>query len=468
MNPQVLPLDYYVQLQKSEDELEARLTFSHVEETFVCSAEQLEGYVRQQGIVHGLDTVVLQRIASSPVDYRDRTIVVAAGTPPRHGADGRVVFAGLAEEQQKRPLELEDGTVDYKEITRLTNVRKGELLARLLPPEPAVPGMTVTGKPIPGKPGREARFSIGKNVVTDAEGQQLYAVLDGMLVLSERGKVNVFPIFEVNGDVDYHVGNISFNGSVVIRGNVLPGFRIKADGDIRITGGVEAADLEAGGGILIAAGILGQNKGMVKAGKTVKCSFIQDARVDAGEDVIVSQSIMHSVIHAGRSVLCSGAKGLIVGGTVQAGGQVEARTIGNLMNTQTVIEVGVLPELRNELSQLRVQARELAEHLDKTEKALAILDQLASAGQLSGDKLAMRIKLSSTRKQTNDELGELRERVLEIELALEDNEQAHVKAVYVVYPGTKLTIGRCVKFVKDPMNRVVFRLDSGDIACQPL
>lgn len=58
---------------------------------------------------------------------------------------------------------------------------------------------------------------------------------------------------------------------------------------------------------------------------------------------------MHSNIRAGRDVLCSGAKGLIVGGSVQAGEKVIARIIGNPMSTTTSIEVGALPELRNEL-----------------------------------------------------------------------------------------------------------------------
>ena len=112
----------------------------------------------------------------------------------------------------------------------------------------------------------------------------LYSTIDGMVVRTDRDKINVFPVYEVNGNVDYNIGNIDFIGTVVIRGNVLPGFKIRAAGDIRVTGGVEAAELEAEGSIDIIAGIVGQNKAFIKAGKNVKSSFIQDATIEvAGE-----------------------------------------------------------------------------------------------------------------------------------------------------------------------------------------
>ncbi|MGO4375892.1 FapA family protein, partial [Paenibacillus sp. MCAF20] len=226
----------------------------------------------------------------------------------------------------------------------------------------------------------------------------------------------------VNGDVDYRVGNIDFVGTVVIRGNVLNGFRINAAGDIRVIGGVEGAELDSEGSIEITGGILGGNKGHVKAGRNVRSSFIQEANVIAGEDILVSQSIMHSSIRAGKSIVCSGAKGLIVGGIVQAGDLVRARTVGNTMSTATAIEVGVKPEFRYELQELRTRLKQSVESLDKTDKALTILDQLAAAGQLSEEKMALRVKLSVTKRQTKVEVEETRMRILEIERSLEDTD----------------------------------------------
>jgi Predicted polymerase, most proteins contain PALM domain, HD hydrolase domain and Zn-ribbon domain len=452
----------------SPDNLTAVLYFHKAADSFRCTAAQLESFLRSRGVVFGIRDDVLESIARDPKAYFYSQTVVASGQPPIDGKDGVIRLVFDLDEEEHKPVELEDGTVDFKELSKIRNVKKGQLIAERVPAEAGVPGKAVNGEVIPAKNGKEARFRIGKNVVVNPEQTAMYAAIDGMVAKTEREKINVFPVFEVNGDVDYKTGNIDFVGTVVIRGNVLTGFRVKAGGDIRIVGGVEGAEIEADGSLEITGGIMAGNKGFVRAGKNVKCSFIQDANVFAAEDIIVSQSIMHSNIRAGRSVICYGAKGLIVGGTVQAGEKVKARTIGNTLSTATAIEVGVAPELRGELAQLRQQQRQQGENLDKTNKALALLDQMAAAGQLSGDKLLMRSKLATTKRQVMEEMEIVKERILEIEKLLEDTENARVEAVNTIYGGTKIVIGRYTRFVKEPCSRVYFRFADGEIIMLPL
>ncbi|MFC0214364.1 DUF342 domain-containing protein [Paenibacillus chartarius] len=467
MGERAMPLEYYISFTVSDDKLTGYLQFTQTEDDFTITAAELEQLAAASGIVHGLNREKLSQIAADPKSHFMQMNEIAYGNPPVNGENGYLRFLFELDEHEKRPLELEDGTVDYKELISLHNVKKGQMICERMPPKPGKSGLAVTGETIPAKDGKEARFKIGKNVVVDLEQTAMYAAIDGMISKTDRDKINVFPIYEVNGDVDFRVGNIDFVGSVVIRGNVQPGFKIKAAGDIRITGGVEAAELEAGGSIEIQAGIVGQNKAKVRAGKSLKSSFIQDALVEAGEDVFVSQSIMHSTTRAARAVICNGPKGLIVGGTVQAGEKVTTRTVGNSMSTVTVIEVGVVPELRNELISLRQQLKGHTENLDKTEKALTLLDQMAAAGQLNSEKLALRLKLNHTKKQAVEEENHMRERILEIEKSLEETERARVEVIANVYGGTKIVIGRYTKFVKDAISRVVFCLSEGDIAMIP-
>lgn len=65
-------------------------------------------------------------------------------------------------EDAHKPLETVDGRVDYKELTRLRNVKRGQLIAERVDPVPGVPGIAVTGEEIPFLPGKEARFKVGK------------------------------------------------------------------------------------------------------------------------------------------------------------------------------------------------------------------------------------------------------------------------------------------------------------------
>ncbi|MCR8630786.1 DUF342 domain-containing protein [Paenibacillus radicis (ex Xue et al. 2023)] len=467
MAEQAIPLSFFMEISLSDDKLNAFLQFKNYEDSLTFNMEQLEEVLKSYQIIHGINRSKLNDIIRNPKEIFLTKTLIATGTPPKNGQDGYISYQFDLGNDSKKPTELEDGKVDFKEVTTIHNVRKGQLIAQRILATKGIPGRAVTGEALPAKDGKEARLKPGKNVVMDAEQIAMYSAIDGMITQTEREKINVFPIFEVNGDVDYNIGNIDFVGSVVIRGSVLTGFKIKAAGDIRITGSVEGADLDADGSIEISAGILGHNKGTIRAGKRIKSSFIQDATIIAHE-VLVSQSIMHSTIRASKEVICKGTKGLIVGGTIQAGELVAARTIGNSMSTATVIEVGVLPDLRNELVQLRTQLRNVNENVDKTDKALVLLDQLAATGQMGPDKVAMRIKLNHTKRQLTEEQSTIKDRVFEIEKSLEDSDQAKVEVVSTIYSGAKVVIGRYTKFIKDPITRVRFRLADGDIAMMPL
>ncbi|MFC5472042.1 FapA family protein [Cohnella suwonensis] len=468
MPDQSLPIAESLQIAISDDKLNAFLIFKKVEGELKFTPRELEQFFHSQGVKFGLQSDTIALIAKRPQDFYFSQNLIAVGTSPQAGVDGYVkVLVGENSEEERRPLEREDGTVDYKEVTQLPNVKAGQLIAERMPAQPGVPGKAVTGDDIPPKEGKDVQFKVGKNVVVNPEKIGMYAAIDGMVTKTEKEKLNVFPVFEVNGDVDYNIGNIDFVGTVVVRGNILTGFRVKASGDIRVTGGIEGADVESDGSIEISGGIIGSNKGLVKAGRNVRCSFVQEGNVMAGEEVIVSQSIMHSNVRAGKSVKCLGAKGLIVGGIVQAGDRVTARMIGNSMSTATVVEVGVRPELRQELNDLRTTMRQLAENADKTEKALSMLDQMASIGQLTADKLALRVKLTSTKRQAAEDLRIAKERILEIEKTLEDATTARVDAVHTLWGGTKIVIGRYTRFIKDAAQRVSLRFSEGEIMMVP-
>lgn len=456
-----------LQITISEDKMQAFLTFKQTENPLQLAEADLERFIASKGVKYGVRKDVLRLICDNPHDFYFSENVVAVGMEAQNGIDGLVKVLVDMGGGSRKPLVREDGSVDYKEVVQLANVKAGQLIAERLPPEPGVKGMNVAGEEIPAKDGKEANFKIGKNVVANAENTGLYAAIDGLVTKTDKDKLNVFPVYEVNGDVDYNIGNIDFVGTVVIRGNVLTGFKIRASGDIRVTGGIEGAEVESEGSIEISGGIIGSNKGFVKAGRSVKCSFIQEGNVIAGEDVIVTQSIMHSNVRAGQSITCVGTKGLIVGGVLQAGERVTVRTLGNATSTATAVEVGVRPELRQELAELRNSVRDLTSSLDKTDKALALLNQLAAVGQLSPDRMEMRVKLGATRRQTAEELQVAKEGILRIEKTLDDMSTARVDVTHTIYGGTKIVIGRYTRFVKDSVQRVSFRFSDGEINLVP-
>src|SRR5699024_4874306 len=95
------------------------------------------------------------------------------------------------------------------------------------------------------------------------------------------GRVIVSEVFEVD-NVDNKVGNIDFNGTVIVKENVLNGFQIRAEGDVEVRGVVEGAYIENNGDIVVKQGIQGYNRLTIKTKGNVVTKFVENAILDVG------------------------------------------------------------------------------------------------------------------------------------------------------------------------------------------
>ncbi|PSK19342.1 DUF342 domain-containing protein [Brevibacillus sp. NRRL NRS-603] len=465
--------NYKIEVKISADKLEAevllRMDEQDIDEIVILETDVYKA-LQASNVKYGILDDVVRDLCALPAKYANARVKVAQGIAPVAGTDGTIEYPYLASiNEGEGPKELEDGRVDFYNVTTIPNVAKGQLLARKISASQGQPGTAVTGEPIAPKAGKEINIKPGKNVVLNQERTMLYAAIDGQVSFTEQAKMNVFPVFEVNGDVDFGVGNIDFVGTVVIRGNVLNGFRVKSSGDIRVLGSVEGAELYAEGSIEIKSGIVAQDKGCIVAGKDVRTSFIQNANVTAGNQVIVSQRIMFSTVRAGKQIICKGSKGFIIGGVLQAGEKIVARVFGNSSATPTILEVGVKPELRQELANIQKELQNVYENLRKTDQGLGVINQILQASkELPADKRLMQIKLTNTRLVLEKESKELEARRNDIELELKGEGPAAIEAYHVMYPGIKMTFGKLVHFIKHEYARTRFIVLDGEISTATL
>lgn len=423
-------------------------------------------FLKRENIVHGIDESLISQICLNPENFTGRKLRIAQGTLPVDGQDATIIYH-FQDQQQDDKID-ENERVDFKNINNVYNVHAGELLATKTPPTLGTNGMDVYGKVLPARPGKNIPLRVGKNVVLDETGLKAFAVIDGQISITERDRLNIFPIYEVKGDVDYSTGNIDFVGSVLIRGNVLSGFSVRAGGDIRILGEVEAAELEANGSIEIRSGIVGQGKGFVRAGHNIVASYLNQANVSARNNIIVG-SILHSNVRAGKKIVCTKGKGIIIGGNVQAGEMIEVNVIGNISQTPTNLEVGILPDLLNEYNSIKQKLTSIEQDIDKANKSLQLLNrQLVMDRYLPPEKMELRNKLSNTVQSLQSSYNELQERKSEIEVSMEMTEDAGVDVYNIAFPGTKIVIGKYVRHLKLEHRRISFRLREGDIAALPL
>lgn len=454
--------DEIVHVNLSSDKMKAYINIYALPNDEVPSVQDVKNYLEEKGIVHGVNEEVLEVVLKNRIFNQE--VLIAEGTYPVDGINGKLEFHFDVEKDSK-PTILEDGRVDYRNLNLIENVKKGQLLCTVIPPQPGKTGKTVTGEIVPYREGVPAKIPVGKNVVHDKEKDALYAAIDGQ-VKYVGGKINVFPVFEVAGDVDNSTGNINFIGNVIIRGSVLSGFQVEAGGEVEIWGVVEGATIKAGGNIIIRRGVRGNNKAVIISEGDIVAKYIEHSNVEAKND-IKAEAIMHSNIKCGGKLELSGKKGLLVGGDIKVGKEVIAKVIGSPLATSTEIEVGVSPDLREKFITLKKEISNIENDLRKAEQVISILNKLSGSNMLTGDKAELLEKTKNTREYYIQKLSELKEEYKVIEGLLYEKVDGKVKCYGVIYPATKITIGEASLIVKEDMNFCIVYKDGMDIKTMP-
>nr|MBO2493399.1 DUF342 domain-containing protein [Clostridia bacterium] len=453
-----LPVDEEVLVHISQDGMLATMMLLPPDGGRLLEYKDVIQALTDKGVVYGIDENAIRQALNSR--RYGQEVIVARGKPPQNGEDAKLTYH-FKPDKKSKPEIREDGTVDYHSLDNIENVTKGQVLVTLTPSTPGVDGKTVLGTSVPAKPGKPLVLPAGKNVVVSDDGLKLLAAIDGKVEMI-GGRVHVYSVHEVRNNVDNSTGNINFVGSVIIHGNVLSGFEVRAGGSIEVRGVVEGATLIAEGDVILRKGLQGAKKGMIRAGGSVTARFIENGTVYAKGDV-TAEAIMHSNVVSGQYVRLIGKRALIVGGRVHAALGITASTIGSPMATSTVLEVGISPEIRQEYEQLKEELQRLEKEQRKIEQALAVLSRMESSGRLPLDKVIAKHKALRARDEYSLKIPTIKARLFELEEAFLKGAHGKIHVKKVVYPGVSITIGQSTFNVKDPINYVTFLRDEGEI-----
>lgn len=433
------------------------------------SAAQVNQALAELEVTHGINqAAIAQALASNCVEH----CLIAESTPPQHGEDAR--FESLiTEAKDTRPQINDDGSVDYHEIGAFITVKAGDALMRKIPPTSGVNGVDVHGKVIPAKSGKDLAFS-GKltGVEIDADDRSLLrAGTGGQPEIVERG-MNVSPVINIK-EVDLSTGNIDFDGTVNIQGDVIEGMQIIATGDIIITGMMEGATLKAQGNIVVSKGVIGRGELRTATGEpgqgaallscegSIEARFIENAIVQAGGNITVGELVSHSELSALNKIVVGkkGAKkGHILGGKTKAMLAIEAQILGSQANVKTMIEVGNNPELHAKAQQLSLA------HEEKIEECAKLTTLINRLRGLTDDKSkAIMARALSTLTKYNDDLATIEQEKAQVETQDELTGSATVTVRKHAYPGVSITIGDKTHIVQDRTEAGSFVLEDKKI-----
>lgn len=391
--------------------------------------------------------------------------VMAVGMQPIHGKDAKIEYF-FNTNNSLQPKRNEDGSVDYKELNTISHIEKGQLLARLHKEDPGKNGRNIYGEEIRPRTVRAERLEFGNKISINEDRTEIYSDVTGHATFL-NGKVFVSDVLKIPADVDNSVGNIDYDGSVEIVGNVKTGFNVRATGDIIVGGVVENAFVKSGGQIIVKQGIHGMHKGVLIAATNVMSKYIENAKVVAG-GFVEAEAILNSDISATGEVRVHGKKGLINGGTVRAGRSIETEYAGTDMGTFTVLEVGVDPEKKERYIALNKDITNRAKELEDMKIIIDNYAGMLKRGEvLPKDKLLYAQQLALEYKTKKEEIEPLRAEIRTIRMEMMASDRSYVAVTKTIYPGVTLAISDLSYSVKEKINYCRFKKKDGAISRVP-
>jgi len=440
----------------SDDYYEAFITIEYTSEEISVSREDILDALKKKNVVYGIKNEIINAVTLNPTDIYKLSI--AQGERHENGKDGEIEYY-FDMTNTKRPKMLSDGTADHKELNYVIKVKKDEILAKKILPTQCKDGMTVTGRTVRGKPGKHVDFKKGKNVIVTDDGIFLRASENGMLNF-ENNKVSVIKVLEINEDIGISTGNISFEGKIIVRGNVNTGYVLNSEDDIEIYGIVEGSEITARN-IIIHKGV--HNNARLISKGNITSNFMENCYAEAKGDIICD-AIIHCKINCSGKVIATGKKGLIMGGSLNVRHEVIAKVIGSQIGSTTRIYVGIDEGLLMDLKVTKELVEETKSDIKKINKAIDIL--LLKKNQDPQKQLLLN-KYLKTKDHYIEKIRTLEEKMKELCALIDLSKNSKISSNQI-YSGTNIRINNSHYMVKNELSNVRLIKENGEVVLSPL
>ena len=363
----------------------------------------------ESGIRFGVNKSSL--IAMCKKKVYGREIMVAKAIPPVEGSDGYYEFTFNTESGKSKPVIREDGSVDYQSMNAVNSVEKGALLATYHHAVPGTSGKDVCGNELPVPIVKELVPLTVKGVYQAADDPDKYYAENGGKVEYESGKLSIVNILDIQGDVDQLTGKIEFYGDVHIYGNVEAGTSIKAGKTLVIDGTVEAADLVAGGDIVLKRGIQGSQKAHITCKGDLFADFIEHSFVKT-EGNIEANSIMSSYITTSGLIKLTGKRASLIGGNAYAMLGITCNNLGNGTEIKTKVAAGVTAEMIADNERVQKELTKVREAIKNIRSEVTAMGNRMTPEMQEGYKNRLQDQMNRQKEilDSQKELFELMER----------------------------------------------------------
>ena len=405
------------------------------------------------------------------------SVIIAEGKQAINGEDARVEVL-FNTDSEYGPETQDDGTVDHYSTHTYVTVPEGTPLLKRIAPTDGTPGITVFGEVIDPVPGTDIQYELNETVKLDKNDFNILLARKSGHPIVKENSVFIDDTLTLN-QASLETGNVQFDGSVQITGDVKPNVRIEASGDIFVEGLVENAELISGNNIHVQSGVIsnttvdneehahGEYTTLIEADNDIHLKYCNSVEAHAGGSIFIDNYSLHSALKAQKEVVAgvNNGKGILIGGEAFANDRIEANVLGSEAYVASKVHCAGVTNAKQKYKKLRRKK----ERTENEHKLLSIvLEQIKSMGSpasvgkvqlqkakkifrelkvLKEDINAFKNQLSALREEmTND-----RPNVIQVNKAIYPNIDVIIKGAK-----TKTTTTRKMCTIKNVNNEIEF------------
>ena len=388
--------DAVLSIQIAADDMQAQVSIRKAQGGQAVTVDGLKRALVEAGVVYGIDDAALLLACESAEGV---STVVAHGMLAQEGSDA--TFEELVEHVANRAPKLNDqGLIDYREHGTVEVVTPGMSLMRRHPAIPGVDGSTVRGRVLAARPVHDVPFAAtlaGTRFAKD-DLNLLEAAVTGQPVLVPGGVI-VEQVLQVQ-DVNMATGNIHFDGSVKVKGDVVQGMKIEASGDIVVCGMVDGGILQAGGDIHVGGGVIVHAR--LRAGGAVSARFAQDVSIRAGTLLTLADMALECELESLNQIEIgaqSHGRGRLIGGNTTVMMRLSVPVLGSSKAGLTRVVMGANAELTQRYNALN-------ERLQKEQANEEALEKLVKQVTAAKDPKGMLPRIQASRQHAMQVWGQ--------------------------------------------------------------
>ena len=412
-------------IEIADDKMQAELIITaahggrHVETT------EVKDLLVQNRISHGVEFQWLSRLVNEAQRAEPGAEVrgiVAEGTPPAEGIPSEFEFLVIPfEDRILKPQSRDDGTLDMHNLGDIEVVDVGQHLVRRVPSKPGEAGSDVFGNTLLSEALKDTQFDEGEGTEISSDDPHLLIANRHGVPLKLRYGMKVDEVLVVR-DVDLNTGNVDYDGSVMIKGDVKNGMCVSATGDVYVNGFVENARISAQGNVVVKQGVIGKPevikdpKGIEAEdacyikGNNVMARYAQNAFLEAEDKVELGAQLLHCIVLGCRELHVGDdgkRKAKLVGGVANISESAHIGTLGSVASTTTILrfDLHAVP-LHEEMLVLQADLDDKLETIDGLLEAILSLRKLKPTPEL--------IEKARKAKNTVDQFREETDRLLKV------------------------------------------------------